>query len=323
MKSRRYLLPLALSGIVMLSFLVGIEISRKWGTPFVKRSHVWSVGIYAGTSPFNLHPANQVQQPVLSRTDATDVDAAFVADPFMVHEAATWYMFCEVLNKKTDRGVIALATSSDALHWSYKQIVLSEPFHLSYPYVFKWQDNWWMIPETNEAGAVRLYRARNFPTDWVFDTELLKGCYVDSSIVRWHGRWYLFACALGNRTLLLFTSEHLAGPYSSHPDNPVVANNPDIARPGGRILSVNGQLFRFAQDDAPHYGNQVWALKITKLTEQSYEEELIRDQPVLSASGTGWNNVGMHQIDPHRIGPNQWIACVDGQVRVIKVGLRH
>ncbi len=323
MNSHKYLPPLVLSGIAVLALLVGLEIGRKRGTPFVKPTHVWSVGIYTGTSPFGLRPSDQVQQPVLSRADVTDVPAAFVADPFMVREASTWYMFFEVFNKRTDRGVIGLATSSDALHWSYEQIVLREPFHLSYPYVFKWQDNWWMIPETNEAGAIRLYRARHFPTDWVFAAELVKGRYVDPSIVRWHGRWYLFACVLGNRTLLLFTSEHLAGPYCLHPDNPVVANNPDIARPGGRILNVDGQLFRFAQDDAPHYGNQVWALEITKLTEQTYEEKLILDHPVLSATGTGWNKVGMHHIDPHRVGQDQWIACVDGQVRVMTVGFRH
>jgi hypothetical protein len=36
-------------------------------------------------------------------------------------------------------GEIGLATSEDGLKWDYKQVVLNEPFHLSYPYVFEWQ----------------------------------------------------------------------------------------------------------------------------------------------------------------------------------------
>ncbi|MCK4323273.1 MAG: hypothetical protein KAW89_01990, partial [Armatimonadetes bacterium] len=96
MNSHKYLPPLVLSGIAVLALLVGLEIGRKRGTPFVKPTHVWSVGIYTGTSPFGLRPSDQVQQPVLSRADVTDVPAAFVADPFMVREASTWYMFFEV-----------------------------------------------------------------------------------------------------------------------------------------------------------------------------------------------------------------------------------
>ena len=38
-------------------------------------------------------------------------------------------------------------------------IVLAEPFHLSYPYVFEWQGSHYMIPESGAAKSVRLYRA--------------------------------------------------------------------------------------------------------------------------------------------------------------------
>ena len=59
-----------------------------------------------------------------------------VADPFMVFENGTWYMFFEAMNDFESRGVIGLATSEDGLSWQYQKIILNESFHLSYPYVF-------------------------------------------------------------------------------------------------------------------------------------------------------------------------------------------
>src|SRR4051812_33273086 len=98
----------------------------------------WSIGIYAGKSPLQLAPAPGAGNPVISAASVTDVPARFVADPFMLRENSLWHMFFEVLNDRNDRGEIGLATSPDGLTWQYRQIVLAEPFHLSYPYVFRW-----------------------------------------------------------------------------------------------------------------------------------------------------------------------------------------
>ena len=68
------------------------------------------------------------------------------------------------MNALSGHGDIGLAVSDDGINWSYKQIVLDEPFHMSYPYVFKWQEDFYMIPESQEANSVRLYRALDFPT---------------------------------------------------------------------------------------------------------------------------------------------------------------
>jgi hypothetical protein len=43
-----------------------------------------------------------------------------------------------------------------------------------------------------------------------------------------------------------------------------------------------------------------------------YEEKPVWKKPVLCRSGKGWNCIGMHHVDPHQIGKNNWIAVVDG-----------
>jgi len=91
----------------------------------------WRVAFHAVAEP-------QITNPVLSRDDVSDVPAAFVADPFMIKVAGRWYMFFEVMNIRSNKGEIGVAVSVNGLSWKYRQIVLDEPFHLSYPYVFDW-----------------------------------------------------------------------------------------------------------------------------------------------------------------------------------------
>ena len=43
---------------------------------------------------------------------------------------------------------------------------LEEDFHLSFPTVFDWNGEIWMLPETGSDHSLRLYRCRAFPTGW-------------------------------------------------------------------------------------------------------------------------------------------------------------
>jgi hypothetical protein len=84
-----------------------------------------------------------------------------------------------------------------------------------------------------------------------------------------------------------------------------------------------GRLFRFAQDDAPAYGIQVWAFEITDLTTVSYHEQRVGPAPILGPGAAGWNDKGMHHVDPHWVGNDAWIACVDGSQRHLAIGLYY
>jgi len=272
---------------------------------------MWSISIYRGNSPFDLEPVKAGS--VLTKDSITDVSAAFVADPFMLQHNGLWHMFFEVMNAQRRCGEIGLATSSDALSWTYKQIVLSEPFHLSYPYVFAWQGEYFMVPETIEGGSIALYKADDFPTRWSCITKLRRGHFADPTIFRYAGYWWLFACPTPYQhdTLHLYFASELTGPWSEHPRSPIIRNDKRRARPAGRILEFDNKLFRFAQDCVPRYGSAVRTFEILELTPTDYTDVEIGHGPVLKASGNGWNAAGMHHIDAHHSNEH-WLACVDG-----------
>ena len=283
---------------------------------------MWSIGIYAGQSPFRLLPHPRVSNPVLASRHVTDVPAEFVADPFMTRRGGLWHMFFEVMNGQTRRGEIGLAESADGLAWSYRQIVLAEPFHLSYPYVFEWEGEHYMVPETLGANAVRLYRAAYFPTDWVCLGPLFEGTLADPSLFRFAGHWWLFACSTPYRhdTLRLFGADRLTGPWTEHPASPVVVEDSLSARPGGRVLVTGHSVTRFSQVCFPSYGSQVRAFEIRELAGASYSEAEHPHSPVLKGSGAGWNAAGMHHVDPHPLPGGRWLACVDGLSRLPEAG---
>lgn len=278
---------------------------------------VFSIAIYKGSSPLRLEPFLGNGRTVLSRSDVTDVDAVYVADPFMILYEQVWHMFFEILSRSTSKGIIGLATSSDGCVWKYCQVVLEEDFHLSYPYVFKHGQDYFMIPESNEDLSVRLYKASEFPMRWDYVGNLLEGeALVDCSPFYFNDRWWLFAgcgdlpCRAD--TLRLFHADEMMGTWQEHPASPIITDDPTIARPCGRVVLCDGYLLRFAQDCHPYYGQRVRAFVIMELTLTSYIERPASHDPILRESHQGWNECGMHHMDAHQLPDGKWLACVDG-----------
>ena len=296
---------------------------------WVDRQMDWSISIYEGRDFLNLQPTAVVVNPVLSRRDVTDVMASFVADPFMLSFGDEWLMFFEVFNHKKRKGELAFARSEDGYKWKYQQIIISEEFHLSYPYVFEFESDWYMIPESCEANSVRLYKAKKFPDTWEFVTEILVGHrFVDASILNFNGLWWLFvgvepssggAC----NQLKLYYADSLLSNWVEHPMSPIVSNNSQISRPAGRMRQIADcrrqgkaqRAIRFTQDCQVTYGYNVSAIEIELLTTTEYIESKIQtDGAYLFELGTmPSNRIGMHHLDFIMLNDDRCIACVDAR----------
>ena len=317
--------PAVFAVTIIISLMIGALIwrgsspYREWAHSFLdfqggdNRYGPWSIGIYRGSSPFEISDPEDISNPVLTGKDVKDIDATFVADPFMTVEDGRFYMFFEVLNRANSQGDIGYAESEEGKTWEYQKIIIDEPFHLSYPYVFKWEDSFYLIPESHEDLSIRLYRASSFPSEWQFVGSILNGeHYVDPSIFRYDNTWWLFYSNPLNDSLNLYYADELTADWKPHSMNPVVKLNKHIARPGGRVLVHGRQIYRFAQDAEPRYGIQVYAFELTELSRTTYKEKMVSEKPVVTMSGEGWNAYGMHHVDPHFI-KDQWMVAVDGK----------
>lgn len=272
---------------------------------------IWAINVFH-SSVIISEPPNEknLLTPTLQASDVTDVNAEFIADPFITSDGSDFYMFFEVLDKSSNKGVIGLAKSKDGKEWLYDKVILEEEYHLSYPYVFKYNDEFYMIPESCGANAVFLYKTKNFPYEWEKECKLIDGKFVDSSIFQFKDRWWMFASKSGK--LHLFLSDDLKKGWTEHPKSPLISNNYNITRAGGMVVVDKDNIYRYAQDGKPNYGNAIRMVKIKKLTETEYEE----DQENLILKGTDrnfdWRKDGMHTIDQLKVKENQWLVVVDG-----------
>jgi hypothetical protein len=275
----------------------------------------WAICIYQGPTPVQLSPAAEAANPVLQAGAVTDLSAEFVADPFLMRAGERWHLFFEVMPSGARNGVIGWADSDDGLNWSYRQVVLREPFHLSYPHVFSWGRDYYMTPETLAPEQIRLYRAVRFPDRWEHVGDLVPGRHADPSMFLANGVWWLFSCTPPGKdaTLRLYWAECPLGPWREHPKSPIIKRDQRITRPAGRVVAWDGAWLRFTQDCASIYGLQVRAFRITRLSPTEYHELPVSPEPVIGPGLHAWNRFGMHHVDAHVGWAGGWIAAVDGR----------
>jgi len=242
-----------------------------------------------------------------------------VADPFAMFRNSIWYLFFELFQRGKKKAVIGAASSEDLVNWKPLGIVLDQPHHLSYPFVFEHDGQVYMMPESKSVRRVDLFRAVEFPYRWEFEKTILGGRLMDCSMVQHSGRFWLFA-GWRSYMLKLFYASSPLGPWKAHWMPLIRGYCKSSTRPGGRPLSHEGKLIRFSQDCKKCYGHQLRAWHITKMNRLWYSEKPLFQAPILSGSGHGWNAERMHHIDAFRVpivakdlqGNQEWLAFVDG-----------
>lgn len=88
------------------------------------------------------------------------------ADPILIANESGTYLFAEAYDRKNSIGHISVAAISNEGEIGELKIIISEPYHMSFPSVFEWRKEYYMIPETCKNGSINLYKAEKFPNDW-------------------------------------------------------------------------------------------------------------------------------------------------------------
>ena len=114
---------------------------------------------------------------------------AWFADPFLFsQEEDDYQVFVELMATNHKKGEIAVFTRGSSKY----EVVLSEPFHLSFPNVFVLDDQIYMMPESSAIEEIRLYKCAHYPDDFTYFKTLLKGeKFVDSVIFVHKGNYFL------------------------------------------------------------------------------------------------------------------------------------
>lgn len=228
------------------------------------------------------------------------------ADPFLFVKDDTLYLFFEkVYAGISEWGRIAMMKTTDLINWIEPVDVLSLSYHLSFPFVFEDNGEVYMIPESNEADAVCLYRANGDLTEFTFVRNLVEQprtkdiCfnYCDSHILKKDGIYYLFTSVSYNWKYsleLYYTDNLLNGQFQRHLMSPVCQGN-EYGRCGGSVIHLDDHYYRITQDCHARYGENISIMKIDDISPQNYQESLFEHN--IFMTGDDLYRDGVHQLN--------------------------
>lgn len=266
----------------------------------------------------NKYKKLRIDSQILSADDVTDVPGAeYVADPFVTLVGGDLNVFFEVWDIERQKGIIAYATSETGRKWEYAGIVLEEESHLAFPYVFKYDREWYMLPEIGLEGRneLTLYQATAFPNEWSsIETRQFNHSVVDAVVFSYEDRWYLLMGETSRGPVRLYESETLRlSTFSEHPASPIL-KTPRASRPGGRPLTEDQGVTIFLQDCRWSYGDSLRQFRISKLDSEQCEIREGRPSPLLEPQFDGsWADMGMHHLDAGLVDHDIVDIVVDGQ----------
>lgn len=236
----------------------------------------------------------------------------FWADPFPVKKDDKYFIFIEEYLYKAKKGHIAVIEMNQQGQYSQPVTVLEKSYHLSYPFIFQWQGDYYMIPETAKNRTVELYRCISFPFDWRLEAVLLEGVKaVDATLAEINGLWWMFVnigaeeMSCNDDELHLFYAKTPLGPWQPHRRNPV-KSDARSARPAGQLFQWRGSLYRPAQDCSERYGYAISFNKIHQITPDRFEETEVSKI---------WPHWSKNLIATHTFNTIEELTLVDGMMK--------
>lgn len=178
----------------------------------------------------------------------------WLADSMIFKTESGVYLFFEAFEKRAGLGRLGVMFFKDQIFTDFR-IILKEDYHLSYPYIFKYNDNFYMIPESRGNNTIDLYIARKFPFEWEKVKTLATGEYVDTSVIQMEGSQFLFyTYDMKNYQLVkgILDMDSIELDLLAEVDDPSYGK-----RPGGSLYFKKGKLYRPLQNNRYFYGQSL------------------------------------------------------------------
>lgn len=210
------------------------------------------------------------------------INKNFLADPFLVKKNGELFCFAEEFDYKKKQGKIVCFKLSEN-KFDNKKIILRENFHLSFPYIFEYQNKLFMCPDTSEISQIRLYVCINFPYKWKFYKTIFKNIKaVDTIIFKKQNIWWMATnvdrSSSGdfNHDLSVYYSNNgpLTNRWHEHSKNPI-KNNSEGSRNAGLIINKN-KIIRVSQNHGfDNYGESIDFNDVISIHKNRYKEKKV------------------------------------------------
>ncbi len=210
----------------------------------------------------------------------------FYADPMLVQHDGVNYIFFEDYNYQ--KGRIVYVTVDKDLTISQPKPALDLACHLSFPYIFKEDGKFYMVPESAAASEVSLFEAVQFPDKWKKARVLLRpGWYGDSILFKYGEYYWIFTSKDSVADLHIYYSKSMFYGFQQHPINAKKIQG----RNAGKPFHYDGKLIRPVMNCGPNgttYGYSMTLKEIVELTPTTFvERDLQRIEPTWAPNLSG------------------------------------
>lgn len=294
-----------------LVFIIAIVVIN-YRTPFLQEEGgPWSIGFgFSENIPEKIDfQKNELYsaEKLKKISDST----SFLADPFFIKEKDSFYIFIEHKKSGKSNADIAVLTSADGKNYAFKGTVLNQKFHLSYPQVFKYKNEFYMVPETKQAGAILLYKAHKFPFDWRISDTLVHNVNLKDPTLYLSDSLNIMVASDDNMKMFMYEADSLKGKWKLHKKS--VALMGTEARAGGRFISTEKGLFLPVQNCTHGYG---FGLSLYKFNFNDGSYEVRRERPFFMIANDSIKefSAGMHHFDIQKI-DEKYYFVYDGNTK--------
>jgi hypothetical protein len=267
--------------LVLVIVIITTLLIFNYRYPFISPgSKGWSIGYMTIDNPLQkIIPSknNIISYDSLKMASASPT--RFMADPFLFHEKGTYYLFFEH-QLKIGPARIGLLQSSDGMNYSFKGNIINETFHLSFPQIFKYKNNYYILPESAAAGQVILYKAVNFPLEWKISDTLIKNIKLKDPAILISDSLNLLTGLDDKWNQQVFKADSLLGKWKK--DASFNTKKGDEIRPAGNFFSIGESWYLPFQNNLEGYGTGVslYRLKgngfVRTIPQQLYRNDSIK-----------------------------------------------
>ena len=206
---------------------------------------------------------------------------SFLADPFIFNHESRTFIFAEEYNYKRGLGHITVI-DIDGQSVNSISSAIEENFHLSFPFVFEFEGDIFMCPESSQINEIRLYKATKFPLEWEHSHTLLSAVSAaDTILFRSEDRWWMLTniCSAKmndhcSELHAFYADSPLSADWTPHKNNPIIFSS-NNARNGGLILDGDRVYRVFQRQGWDFYGESFGVAEILSICENGYEEKII------------------------------------------------
>jgi len=211
----------------------------------------------------------------------------WLADPFLFEKEGKAYVFYEAFDLIERKGKIGFSVIQEKTCKLPIHIVLDEPYHLSFPNIFEYDGDIFMMPETCGDNSIKLFKATSFPNKWEEHKTLLPDIFACDTILVQdkHNKIYLLtnemyndhdktpngnyiSCWVKNVCFKLDDGLKVEGAGT------LVAEGDCGIRNAGKTFECNGKLYRVGQNcPNKQYGKGVVLFEVESIN--PYREKLL------------------------------------------------